>query len=373
MGDGSSFEGTFEDGEICGQGLRTWPDGSTYSGQFRRGEFCGQGIYRGADGTTYEGEFLDNKRHGDGELTMPDGSVFRGHFDGHRRHGHGEFTTKNGDVFKGEFVMNVFAEGTCDYANGSSYKGQIQNFQRHGEGVFSDATSGLVFRGQFANNVRQSWPSQARAVVDDIEEGLAVEQGQSIASFDVQVCNRVKLEGEEAAAAAAAAAGGKKGKSKGKKKGGSAPTEDIYELRPETSEDGRKFSLHICVAVPDPDDAAAEPTLRRIAAIDPSTPGGADVAEPVQPKEEQANDDNAESKEDDEVERDPFEDLAGAQTVDVFTQEGVAQIPAIQVLASTPPGSYVLLVVDTTPQLAEDNRLKDVQIPLAVTAAPEST
>ena len=45
-GNGSSFEGNFENGEMNGAGLRRWPDGSTYSGQFRRGEMSGEGVVR---------------------------------------------------------------------------------------------------------------------------------------------------------------------------------------------------------------------------------------------------------------------------------------------------------------------------------------
>ncbi len=43
MGDGSSYQGQFVDGEIEGVGVKRWPDGSTYWGAFHQGHMHGQG------------------------------------------------------------------------------------------------------------------------------------------------------------------------------------------------------------------------------------------------------------------------------------------------------------------------------------------
>jgi hypothetical protein len=41
MRDGSKYSGDFNDGEITGNGLKTWADGKVYKGQFKEGEMHG--------------------------------------------------------------------------------------------------------------------------------------------------------------------------------------------------------------------------------------------------------------------------------------------------------------------------------------------
>ena len=77
LGDGSSYEGDFHEGEIHGVDWRRWPDGSTYSGQFRLGEMDGEGTYVGSTGEKYEGSMKTTKRQGEGELTKTNGDATR--------------------------------------------------------------------------------------------------------------------------------------------------------------------------------------------------------------------------------------------------------------------------------------------------------
>ena len=58
MGDGSVYEGAFEQGEITGHGLRRWPNGNSYSGEFRLGEMDGQGVWIGTNGVRPPATFL---------------------------------------------------------------------------------------------------------------------------------------------------------------------------------------------------------------------------------------------------------------------------------------------------------------------------
>ena len=46
FGDGGSYSGEFVDGEIRGNGTRSWPDGSSYTGEFVDGEKHGTGASR---------------------------------------------------------------------------------------------------------------------------------------------------------------------------------------------------------------------------------------------------------------------------------------------------------------------------------------
>ena len=68
MRDGSYYEGSFDNGEIEGEGVRFWShDGKLYRGSFSGGECHGQGVIQYKDGSTYEGQFEHNKREGDSQ------------------------------------------------------------------------------------------------------------------------------------------------------------------------------------------------------------------------------------------------------------------------------------------------------------------
>lgn len=43
MRDGSAYTGEFQDGEITGMGVKSWPDGKIYMGSFMEGEMHGSG------------------------------------------------------------------------------------------------------------------------------------------------------------------------------------------------------------------------------------------------------------------------------------------------------------------------------------------
>ena len=65
MGDGSFYEGSFENGEITGHGYRTWVHTkNSYTGQFERGEMNGNGLMVYGNGDRYEGGWQNNKREG---------------------------------------------------------------------------------------------------------------------------------------------------------------------------------------------------------------------------------------------------------------------------------------------------------------------
>lgn len=77
MRDGSRYEGEFQDGEINGQGERTYPDGTVYKGQFMQGERHGYGevIYK-KTGEWYKGEWCLNVRQGQGTLFTKDKNTY---------------------------------------------------------------------------------------------------------------------------------------------------------------------------------------------------------------------------------------------------------------------------------------------------------
>lgn len=82
---GSTFEGSFVDGEIVGKGLKRWADGRRYEGGFQRGEASGEGHFTSPSGESYSGTWSENRRHGRGNLVLPNGQGrYTGEFQRHR-------------------------------------------------------------------------------------------------------------------------------------------------------------------------------------------------------------------------------------------------------------------------------------------------
>ena len=65
LGDGSFYEGEFQDGEITGHGYKYFAmTGNTYSGQLHLGALQGQGVMKYHNGDVYQGQWNQNKREG---------------------------------------------------------------------------------------------------------------------------------------------------------------------------------------------------------------------------------------------------------------------------------------------------------------------
>lgn len=139
MGDGTFFEGKFQDGAPQGEAIIVFPNADKWEGNFDRGRLHGQGTYTwarpaGHPGThkwrkkyigwledgriqskdrastyinnkqIYEGEFVDGVAHGKGVMLWPDGSHYDGEWVDGRAHGNGLLTLKDGTEKKGPFV-----------------------------------------------------------------------------------------------------------------------------------------------------------------------------------------------------------------------------------------------------------------------------
>jgi hypothetical protein len=79
-----NYTGQFSNGEINGQGSRTYDDGTMYIGEFVMGEKNGYGeiIYgqRNWKEHSYKGEWKMNVRSGFGNLALRNGNVYSGNF-----------------------------------------------------------------------------------------------------------------------------------------------------------------------------------------------------------------------------------------------------------------------------------------------------
>lgn len=133
-------------------------DGSTYKGSFVNGEIQGKGQRVYECGMTYDGDWIQGERDGYGECKYGRRNYTDTHYKGewklNMRHGHGEMGLKNGAIIKGNFVNN-YPEGLCTiiYSDGQSYTGNLVKGTPNGLGT--QTKNGIVYQGNFEGGMRQ--------------------------------------------------------------------------------------------------------------------------------------------------------------------------------------------------------------------------
>jgi len=142
FGDQSWYEGSFQNGEIEGEGTRIWNACIPYAGEFKRG-------------AEYVGQFLAGEKHGQGKLVDVDGVIYEGAWQKNKRHGRGVLTGTDGAIYDGEFADHAqTGQGTLTRTNGVKYEGQWLQGERHGIGLMN-WPSGTVYDGGWAKNAFQ--------------------------------------------------------------------------------------------------------------------------------------------------------------------------------------------------------------------------
>ena len=108
--------------------------------KFLRSWLFSLGVYYFAESErTYEGTFSQNLFEGKGKLTYKDGKCYEGDFVQGKKHGN----------------------GTMVFSNGNKYIGQWANDWQHGVGIYFTAKTGEKRQGQWVNNKRTNWLSNA--------------------------------------------------------------------------------------------------------------------------------------------------------------------------------------------------------------------
>ena len=74
-GDGKTYEGNWEHGEMHGKGKFIWPDGRKFDGNYRFGKKYGMGTFYYKDGRSIYGNWIDGKLQGNVEKRSTDGKV----------------------------------------------------------------------------------------------------------------------------------------------------------------------------------------------------------------------------------------------------------------------------------------------------------
>ena len=138
---------------------QTCADGKKYEGHWsKEGMRDGYGILNNGDGTLYEGYWQDNKFHGKGRHIDIDGGVYEGDWIGGKKEGQGIYYYVGGGKYEGGWMMDLkMGFGVQHWSNGNKYEGQWCD-KRHGEGTYTYA-NGSKRCAVYENGNRVKWTS----------------------------------------------------------------------------------------------------------------------------------------------------------------------------------------------------------------------
>ena len=132
--------GTFKEGEFL-NGTIQFKDGSTYQGSMENGCKTGKAIYKNKNGDVYDGYFKLDKFDGQGELKRADGSSYVGEFKNGEYDGRGKLIKfdkgKKKFEYEGGFMLGLFegdGELVFEGNRGSTFKGKFQGGKKEGYG-----------------------------------------------------------------------------------------------------------------------------------------------------------------------------------------------------------------------------------------------
>ena len=177
--DGRTYEGTFFDGKLEGEGTYINNKGDIYIGGFIGGKLNGNGkiiqkrenINKSNGGNeqeninnkdnnddnnlVYEGEIKDFKREGHGVEKCPE-YVYDGNFHDDMKNGQGSIKyLKLGRKYEGEFKNNeITGYGYLIYENKQTYKGNLVDGKKEGKGKYI-WPDGSEYEGEYKNDIRE--------------------------------------------------------------------------------------------------------------------------------------------------------------------------------------------------------------------------
>ena len=151
LGQGDKYEGCFKDDMYHGPGKMTKGNGDQIEGIYAFGNLNGYAKIRYANGNRYDGEFIAGHFHGKGKFVYD--SRWPGWYEGEYRHGkqHGRGTRvfANNNRYEGQFQFgDLEGEGIMEFANGNQYVGSWKGGAMDGRGVLQYA-NGDRYEGEF--------------------------------------------------------------------------------------------------------------------------------------------------------------------------------------------------------------------------------
>lgn len=152
-----SYDGTWINGVMDGEGTLILNTGDKYVGKFKDGQANGYGILYYANGKLYEGDWQNNELHGKGKLTYAANDelgrkYYEGEFFSDAIQGTGKMVWNDGDWYYGQWVDgHVDGKGEYHYADGRKFVGTHKKGERC-EGTFY-WTDGTYETAVYSNGV----------------------------------------------------------------------------------------------------------------------------------------------------------------------------------------------------------------------------
>jgi len=153
--------------------------GLSYEVIWQANERVGVATY--GDGSKYEGEFDNCMRNGRGTYTSPTGERYTGEWENDTRHGHGVCVYTNGDTYEGDWVHDArTGRGTMKYASGDLYDGEWKDNLRHGKGTFV-AADGQKYTGRSPSKTCASqFPRDAARIIKGVSAACQSESTNAL-------------------------------------------------------------------------------------------------------------------------------------------------------------------------------------------------
>jgi len=151
--DGRKYIGTFQNGELTGEGGIMDPSGSRIIGTFKNGSLDGLGEMLNDFGKTYKGNFKEGTPAGKGKWIFQDGSFCITDTQDEENI-IAECYEKNRELYyKGDYKNYSYTgKGLFYFENGESYEGDMIEGKVEGYGIRRDKYGDELYRGNFVNN-----------------------------------------------------------------------------------------------------------------------------------------------------------------------------------------------------------------------------
>ncbi|TNN08241.1 MORN repeat-containing protein isoform 1 [Schistosoma japonicum] len=145
------YDGEWMNSKKWGNGRFSMKDGSIYEGSFIDGEICGKGRrFYAISKSEYTGHFMFGERHGYGLMVYGDGSTYKGDWCHNLQQGNGEYIDANKCKYVGEFFQNKKSGPGCLYSHTFSYTGYWRNDIYDGSGILKMMHE-TTYEGEFKN------------------------------------------------------------------------------------------------------------------------------------------------------------------------------------------------------------------------------
>lgn len=170
--DNRKYIGTFENGELNGEGGIIYPSGAKILGTFKNGSLDGVGEMLNDFGKSYKGHFKEGKPFGKGKWIFDDGSFCITDMKDEENIYAQCYERNNELYYKGGYKnFGYTGKGKFYFENNESYEGDMNEGKFEGYGIRRDKYGDELYRGTFVDNKYVGY-FQQREVIGYVTIGI---------------------------------------------------------------------------------------------------------------------------------------------------------------------------------------------------------